>query len=338
MKYTNEELKKYYKGAYSFRETEEGWLQAFQYSEKQMGYFRRTEIYWYERSFASSAKTIEAVTDATEISFDYKIIWQGSLDSFELCANGEIAETYYIENLEPEGRLTFHLPANGNIIQSAFETENSSAMNAPGNKIIIYLPIDATVLIRNLEADAELTPIEPRKKILWMGDSITQGYGPLRSAYTYVSVANRILNCDIINQGIGGYIYDKGSVMPMEGYRPDEIIVSLGTNQYASGNIKPVRDFYDRLTEVYGSEIPVTVITPVWRCDFFSKKQEDDFVRFCEEIKDLLADYPNVRIIDGFELLPHEPEFYIDGLHPNRKGAECYGQRLAGIISGLKFS
>jgi lysophospholipase L1-like esterase len=314
MIYSNEELKKYYKGAYSFKE-KDGWLQSFQYTGAQMEYFKRTEIYWYERSFASTGKTIEAVTSATEVSFDYKIIWQGSLDTFELFVNGEPAEAYYIENLEREGRLTFHVPEGGS-----------------EKRIIIYLPIDATVLVRNLEANAELIPIKPRKKVLWMGDSITQGYGPLRSAYTYVSVANRILDFDIINQGIGGYIYDKGSVMPMEGYRPDEIIVSLGTNQYMSGDIRPVKEFYERLTEVYGCEIPVTVISPVWRMDFDSEREEIDFIRFCEEIKKVCGGYPNIRVIDGFELVPHEHEYYIDDLHPNLKGAEIYGNKLAELF------
>ena len=44
---TNEELKKYYFGAYSFKDTEDGWLQAFQYSEAQMDYFKGAFDFWY---------------------------------------------------------------------------------------------------------------------------------------------------------------------------------------------------------------------------------------------------------------------------------------------------
>ena len=36
MKLTHDELKKIYFGAYRFSETEDGWLQAFQYSEEQI--------------------------------------------------------------------------------------------------------------------------------------------------------------------------------------------------------------------------------------------------------------------------------------------------------------
>ena len=38
-----------------------------------------------------------------------------------------------------------------------------------------------------------------------------------------MSVANRLLGYDIINQGIGGYVYDKKSLMPMEWYKPEVI-------------------------------------------------------------------------------------------------------------------
>ena len=42
MRLSNEDLKNYYYGAYSFKETEDGYLQAFQYTEEQMAYFKGT--------------------------------------------------------------------------------------------------------------------------------------------------------------------------------------------------------------------------------------------------------------------------------------------------------
>ncbi len=59
MKLSNEELKKFYFGAYSFQETEDGYLEAFQYSQAQMEYFKEAAEFWYERCWASTAKTLE---------------------------------------------------------------------------------------------------------------------------------------------------------------------------------------------------------------------------------------------------------------------------------------
>ena len=79
---TNEELKKIYFGVYEFEDYGDGYLKANQYSKPQMEYFRTALEMWFERCDASSAKTIECITDATEISFDYKIIWKCSEDTF----------------------------------------------------------------------------------------------------------------------------------------------------------------------------------------------------------------------------------------------------------------
>lgn len=316
MQLTNEELKKYYFGAYSFGETEDGYLQAFQYSVPQMEYFKEVSDFWYDRCMASSAKTLEFHTTATEISFDYKIVWIGSLDSIELAVDGLISQIHYMKDLEKEGKLTYTLPE--------------------GSKnITIYLPADATVLVKNLRINAKADVPQKNGKVLWLGDSITQGFGPLRSAHTYVSVANRLLNYDIINQGIGGYVYDKKSLMKMEGYMPDKIIVSLGTNQYGTESMVDIEEYYERLMEVYGTGIPVLCITPIWRGD--SLEGLPTLKRFCNNLTEICQKYQNIQIVNGFELVPHLSEYFLDNLHPNGLGSEIYGRNLVLEIQSLGF-
>ena len=314
---TNRELQDIYFGAYFFEETEDGYLQAFQYSKEQMDYFRNGPFdFWYDRCMATTAKTLEMNTDATTISFEYKIIWVGSEDSFEAAVDNQITEIRYVKDLPREGKLTWKLPE--------------------GKKdVILYLPADATVLIRNFEIDGAYTPAKKNEKVLWLGDSITQGYGPLRSAETYVSVANRLLNYDIINQGIGGYVYDKKSLMKMEGYTPDKIIVALGTNQFGCETMKDVEEYYETLTGIYGTKIPILCISPLWRGDL--PEQLPVLERFCENVKKIASQYPNVTVVDGFKLVPHLPEYFLDNLHPNVVGTETYGRNLVEEIRKAKF-
>ncbi|MCR5093207.1 MAG: SGNH/GDSL hydrolase family protein [Lachnospiraceae bacterium] len=316
MKLTNGELKKFYFGAYSFEETEDGYLQAFQYTHEQMEYFKNKDQFFYDRCMASTAKTLEFAVGKCTISFDYRILWKGSDDTFELYADGKAVKVYEVKDLAEEGRLTFEVPEG---------TKNA----------VIYLPADATVLIRDFEMDAEAQPPVKGEKVLWLGDSITQGYGPLRSGSTYVSVANRHLNYDIINQGIGGYVYDKGSLMEMPGYHPDKIIVSLGTNQFGSETMDDVEEYYVRLTEIYGRTIPILTILPIWREDV--PNCEETLRKYCEGIRRVCEQYDNIRIVDGFELVPHLSELFLDGLHPNVQGAACYGSGLVKEIERLGF-
>ena len=333
---TSEELKNIYFGAYRFEESKDGWLQAFQYSRQQMEDFKGAYDFWYDRCMATSAKTIEFVTDASSVSFEYRIIWLGSPDSFELSLDGQITSIVYVKDiLEKNGRRT-EAPKEGEPGWE-FPIDGRIAWELPEGKksVVIYLPADATVLIKNLEVNAPVQRPEKNEKVLWLGDSITQGYGPLRSAMTYVSVANRLLGYDIINQGIGGYIYDKKSLMKMEGYQPDKIIVALGTNQFWSESMKDVEEYYEELMGLYGSTIPVLCISPVWRAD--QPENYKKFVTFCENIKMIAGSYKNVKIVDGFSLVPHLNEYYLDGLHPNCLGTENYGRNLVEAIRRVGF-
>lgn len=315
MKLTNEQLQEIYRGVLFFRETEDKYLQAFQYTDEQMDYFERVSEFWFERCSAGSAKTLEFHTDATEVSFEYKLIWTGSEDSVELAENGLITQIFYVKDMEKEGKLTFSL--------------------SEGQKeVIIYTPADATMLIRNFEMNGEWTPVVKGEKVLWMGDSITQGFGPLRSGETYVSIANRLLNYDILNQGIGGYVYDKNVLMQMNDYKPDKIIISMGTNQFGTETMDDIEEYYERLKEVYG-DTPVLCITPIWRGDV--PGGEPTLIKFCKKTKEICEKYSNITVVDGFQLIPHLSEYFLDDLHPNCLGCEIYGRNLVEEIRKVGF-
>lgn len=325
MKLSNDELKKIYFGAYNFTETADGYLQAFQYTQDQIAYFKGASDFWYDRCIASTSKTIEITTDAKKISFDYKILWKGSDDSFEALVDGLITKIYYVKDMKEEGTVEFDL------------NERLEGLPAKDGKrsVVIYLPADATVVIKNFEIDGKYEPAEKGTKVLWLGDSITQGFGPLRSSQTYVCVANRLLNYDIVNQGIGGYVYDKKCLMPMPGYKPEKLIVALGTNQYGCETMKDIEEYYPRLFEIFGKDIPTLVITPIWRGD--NMEGVPTLVKFCDKLKKIIKKYPNIKMVDGFTLVPHLSEYFLDNLHPNTLGTEVYGRNLVKKIQELGF-
>lgn len=317
MTLANKELQNIYCGALYFEETEDGYLKANQYTKPQMDYFKNAFEMWFERCDASSAKTIEFETDASKVSFEYKLIWKCSEDSIELAIDGLATEIVYLKDIDMEGRVNWNLPEGK-------------------KKVTIYLPSDATILVRNFDIDGEFKPVQKNEKVLWLGDSITQGYGPLRSYQTYVSVANRILNYDILNQGIGGYIYDKKSLMKMEGYDPDKIIVALGTNQFGDEKAyEMVKEYYETLIGIYGEEIPILCITPLWRGD--TEDGIPTLIKFCENIREIVGKYKNIKVVDGFKMVPHLEEYYLDNLHPNALGTEVYGRNLVEEIRRIGF-
>ena len=317
MKLTNEELMLITSGAVRFEETGDGYLYPHQYTQSQIEYFKNTNTFWYERSTASNARTIEFETDAMDISFEYKIIWLGSADSVELYVDGLLTEILYVDKMQKQGTVNFKL-SQGN------------------KKVSIYLPVDCTMVIRNFSINGQWKKAEKNATILWLGDSITQGYGPLRSACSYVSVANRILNCEVVNQGIGSYVYDKNAITPIPGFKPDRIIVSMGTNQY---NLPEqdivIKEYYDALTSLY-PDTPVLCITPIWRADT-PEGEFDIFLKIRDTIQSIASSYTNVSVVDGFTLVPHLTEYFLDKLHPNALGCELYGRNLADYIRKTEF-
>lgn len=314
------QLKSIYRGALSLRENAEGWLEAYQHTDEQMAYFKGASEFWYDRCMASTSKTLEFTTSATEIAFSYRIVWVGSLDSIEIFIDGKEAKVWELKDFfdgypwvtPNEGRLSFTMP----------EGEK---------RVTVYLPSDSTAWIKDFELNGDFAPAERGEKVLWLGDSITQGFGPLRSAYTYVSIANRTLGYDIINQGIGGYVYDKNVLTDM-GYKPDKIIIALGTNQCGDTTNVAVEEYYEALHKLYG-DTPVLTLTPIWRGDFENSAAVVE--RFSEGIKQTCAKYPNITLVDGFELIPHDEKLFLDRLHPNVEGCKIYA---ANVIEAIKKS
>jgi lysophospholipase L1-like esterase len=315
MKLSSNQLKSIYFGAYSIIETNDGYLKSCQYTPEQMQYFKNLDDFWFERSDASNGKTLEFTTKATQFSFEYKISWIGSEDSIELLIDDLIMKVFYVKDLDKEGTLTFIMPDYN-------------------KKVVINLPTDATILLRNAQANGEVIPVLKKYKVLWMGDSITQGYGSFRSAHTYVNVLNRYCDYDIINQGLGGYVYDSKVLIPMKGYSPDKIVVALGANQYETDDFTEIEAYYHTLQQLY-QNTPVLCLTPIYRGD--SPNALTKLVNFSEKLKKICSKYPNIKIVDGLKLVPHTSEYFIDEVHPNELGAEIYGRNLVKAIQDLEF-
>ena len=314
---TNEQLGEIWRGSYAFEETEDGYLRSYQFTAEQMAYFDRTKDFWAERCRYSNGKSLAFSTDATELSLEYKLLLvSASLETFELMVDGVLLEMWDAEYIKSHDRIAFSLPV--------------------GRKdVVLYMPCDVMLAIRNLTLNGDCIPAPRGEKVLWMGDSITQGIGTPYSSCTYVNTVGRLMGYDILNQGIGGYKYDEGSLLPMPGYTPDKIVVAFGTNQFTEERaVADVRDYYARLHKLYG-DTPVLCITPLWRTG------EPDYAerlrQYGEAIRKVCADYPHVTVVDGWKLVPHLPCYFKDGLHPNALGATVYGHALTEEIRKIGF-
>lgn len=317
MKASKKTLKKFIKGALTIRE-EGAYLCPLRYEEGQIEEFKRADSGWHWRSQFSSTTRIELITDATELRLDYYATDFSSSDCyFDLYIDGFAHEVWRVRKFNFD-RVTFTMPE--------------------GEKhVCVYLPTDCHIGIKNFNINGRYKSVKDKgEKLLIIGDSITQGYGPYMSGATYVSSLQRKTGYDIVAQGIGGLPFKECAVYRGE-YEPDKIMVFLGTNYYDAVDIydyeKETESFFKKLNEVWG-EKEIIYISPLWR------DNDVNWERFlwCREVATSEAlKYDNITVIDGFDLVPHIEQCFYDKIHPNAYGCELLASALAYIMKEIDF-
>ena len=316
MKLSQKTLEKFIKGALTIRK-EGAYICPLRYEEAQIEEFKKADKGWHWRSQFSSTTRIELITDATELRFDYYATDFSSSDcTFDLYVDGVVHEVWKVRKFNFD-RVNFALPE--------------------GKKLVtVYLPTDCHIKIKNFNINGGYKSVKDKgDKVLIIGDSITQGYGPFMSGATYVSALQRKTGYNIVAQGIGGLPFKKCAIYKGE-YEPDKIIVFLGTNYYESPEYdyeKETHDFFKKLNKTWGDK-EIVYISPLWR------DNDVNWPRFtwCREVATNEAlKYDNITVIDGFDLVPHVNECFIDKIHPNAYGCELMASTLAYILKEINF-
>lgn len=316
MTLTKAELKSCIHGAYRFAD-EEGYLAFYKTTQEVLAYYKTVNEAWYVRGLHTASETAEFDTDASAFSFDYRLTEVCSLDTVDLYVDGRAWEMKPVADLTETGHLTFALPAGK-------------------KRVCLYFPCDAKMSVKNWNIEGSFAPVKnPPLSLLWIGDSITQGYGPLITSHTFVNVLNRSLGANLLSYGIGGLAFDAGTVLPIPGYTPDKIVVTLGTNGHQNaGYPEKIVAYFDALTALY-PKTPILAVTPVWRCD--QHYVPDNMEETRQTILSMGERHPNITPLDGWYLIPHCPQYLHDGLHPNALGSMLYAENLLAAARKIGF-
>jgi lysophospholipase L1-like esterase len=205
-------------------------------------------------------------------------------------------------------------------------------------EVTICLPEELGIACRDLRANGPIGAAAARKQMLSLGDSITQGSFSGTPSKNYVSLLARKLGMDAVNQGVGGYVFRAESLSGLERLpEPALVTVAYGTNDWATiydfDVIElQVSSYFKKLAALFPA-VPIYAITPLWRADMETASASGEpLERIAEVIGREAAKYGNIRVVDGFGLVPHDPALFADGLHPNSKGFAHYAENLYKII------
>jgi lysophospholipase L1-like esterase len=199
----------------------------------------------------------------------------------------------------------------------------------------ICFPIFAEIGIKEIRCNGETKAVNSGKeKMYFFGDSITQGFVAGSPSCSYTVRLADALNLDAINQGVGSYYFMAESLTGLENLpKPKLITVAYGTNDWTTiPDIETIRNnvsqYFKKLYELY-PDIPVLVITPIWRGDMDVLQPSGSLEDVINVIEEEASGYENIAIIDGFEISSHKSEDYADGfLHPNKEGFAIMAERI----------
>ena len=200
----------------------------------------------------------------------------------------------------------------------------------------LWLPHCAELGIRRLELDdgagPEAMPAPAGGTWLALGDSITQGMTASRPALTWAARVARELELDLVNLGVGGAKYD-ARVGPAAGRIPARLAtVAFGAND-SFQKVAPaeVERQAARLIDGLRSRQPellIAVITPIPCFETDGAPATGQLDPYRAAARRAAAGRERVRVLEGPELVPANPELFIDGVHPNDAGMAAYARNL----------
>ena len=313
-------MKNLFKNCVSVSESD-GWLTPLRFTENQVKTYSRCDAKLI-RCKAASSVCLAFKTSAKTISFDYRVAERAREWAFVDVVVGGVLQSSTELSIDG-GNVTLQLSGNADL-----ETR-------------VYLPHLVCISIKNIKSDAPLIPTEKREKSwLILGDSITQGMVAKKPSNAYPSLLSEWYECDVLNEGVGGITFDKDELDYL-GFEPDIISIALGCNDWGIEREifeTNVREYLNKLVSLYSCR-NIYIILPIWRSDGEGIAAGMTFREHSAIIAKVASEYPFIKVIDGYKLVPPMPELFGDPsgrlVHPNDEGFLRYAFALVKEIGNI---
>lgn len=265
-----------------------------------------------ERAEATTGVRLDFHTDAKALTFSV-----GGKGKYELWINGLLREKF----VAAQAGDVFTAPICDPLGEPLDEA-----------RVTLCMPSHSVGVLRELtlEGGTLLCPHTHKRKILFLGDSITQGWDATFDSLSYAYRVSFALDADSVIQGIGGAYFHETTLDTLP-YDPDLVLVAYGTNDF--GHYKTLDEFrthvsafLDRLTALFADK-RLVILSPIWR-DHRDGKAMGSFSD-CRATLIEQIERRGLTHVDGLELVPPIPSLFADEyLHPNDLGFSLYAQNL----------
>ena len=280
----------------------------------------RQEAAWIENKMpqsivrATTGIRLEFSTDAEAITFSAP-----SGGKFEIWVNG-----------------MFYRQILANVLREAGETP-CVKLGKGTKKVMLALPSHTAGVLSSLSLEGATfyAPVTYDKKILFIGDSITQGWNSKYDTLSYAYRTATTLGADFHICGFGGGRYIP-ETFDLVNFDPDTIVVAFGVNDFSSthrtaeDNMANARGFLARVKAAYPNR-RVLVITPIW-----VPEKDEAWHAIARASIAKVAKEQGFEVVDGATLSPQNTDFYADSVHPNELGFSIYAERLVSYFKNTE--
>jgi len=309
-------VRKIARGALAIKE-ENGKVLFHRFTEEQRKVYESNHEFWL-KTFADAGIRLEFTTDAGSFTFG------GTVEKAS-------SRLFYFFDVYVNGALVRHVGSHSLLETPDFRFEVELPEGT--NRVAVYFPWTAKIHLAELEftGATKIDPVEKKRRILCCGDSITQGYDSYYPSLAYTNIVADMLDAEVINKAIGGDRFNPGLAALPDAGRFDLVTVAYGTNDWSHENREFLEDRSERFFELVARDYPDTPICallPIWRHDWMRVTNVGTFGEGHAIIRAAAEKHPNIKIVNGWELLPHLESCVSDGLHPNDFGFQFMARNL----------
>lgn len=311
MTLTFEQIRQITVGAVRMEECDDG-IHFYKCTQKQIDAWTRENKTLGERAAGSTGVRLDFHTTSQSMTFRVSRGFK-----FELYVN-DLLRAQYKMSETPEVTVALDDPLANPLAEK---------------RVTLYFPShDCGGVLQSLELDdgATVTPHKFDLKMLFIGDSITQGWASDFDSLSYAYRTSRFFNAESVIQGIGGAYYCEDTFDHIN-FDPDAVLVAYGTNDF--GHYKTLDELRGHVAAHLGllreeyRDKKFFVISPIWR-DQRDGKAMGSFEE-CRAVVAKEAQKLGLCHIDGLTLVPPMPVFFQDEyLHPNDNGFSLYAENL----------
>ncbi len=348
----------------------DGWVRPWRFSEEQMRALGSCQA-WHPGLFrqmarATSGVCLEFETDSSEVAVEVMLDEEPPAtrtvlrsvddatddapdDAPDDAADGTPSPHDGLSCVSDGHRLGVAMPAAGEksvlfSLDSLDDVPAGAPMRLPGmgdtHHVRIWLPCLRGCRVRRVVGNGTtVTAVDARPNLLVLGDSIAQGFVSGDPAATWPALLADELGLDLLNQGLGGQVFQPGSLFGLaRSIQPERIVVELGENyRYEPCRARLVtRDVRSYLLEVarLWPGVDTTVLTPLWHDEYSHPSHPlSCFPGIPSFIAAHVAPHDQMRLADGQRLLDHKASLMADGYeHPNAKGSRQVAERLLCVM------